>query len=164
MKFVVFAYGMYFSHLKLIFKNIIKVTVLRSNVILNYSENVSLSIIHGKINFAKGSKNLAIYRSKNIFVIDHQNNYVNDDAAKSFNIMTSSLNVLHNYFDGPNKIIFISIFQQNRSFHVLDSYYNKLFSVLIITKKFLLLSLRSFTLESFKTTIRFFQSFRARVA
>jgi len=42
--------------------------------------------------------------------LDHQNNYierlsVDDNAAKSFNILTS-LNVLHNYFHCPNKIIF----------------------------------------------------------
>jgi len=39
-----------------------------------------------------------------------ENNYVkrlsvDDNAAKSFNILTISLNVLHNYFDRPNKII-----------------------------------------------------------
>jgi len=43
--------------------------------------------------------------------LDHQNNYVkrlniDDNAAKNFNILATSLNVLHNYFDGPNKIIF----------------------------------------------------------
>jgi len=29
-----------------------------------------------------------------------------DKAAKSFNVLATSLNVLHNYFDDPNKIIF----------------------------------------------------------
>jgi len=49
-----------------------------------------------------------------------QNNYVEmynnyehlnlfDNAAKYFNILTISLNVLYNYFDGPNKIIFRSV-------------------------------------------------------
>jgi len=41
----------------------------------------------------------------------HQNNYieclnVDDNAAKSFNIIAIRLNDLHNYFDGPNRIIF----------------------------------------------------------
>jgi len=31
------------------------------------------------------------------------------NAAKNFGILTISLNVLHNYFDGPNKMIFRSI-------------------------------------------------------
>jgi len=44
-------------------------------------------------------------------MIIHQNNYVkrlnvDDKAAKSFNIVAINLNVLHNYFDDPNKIIF----------------------------------------------------------
>jgi len=48
--------------------------------------------------------------------LDHQNNYVerlnNDDdsVAKSFNNLAISLSVLHNYFGGPNKIIFKSIY------------------------------------------------------
>jgi len=32
-----------------------------------------------------------------------------DDARKSFNILATSLSMLHNYFDGPGKIIFRSI-------------------------------------------------------
>jgi len=45
-------------------------------------------------------------------LLDHQNNYVErlnvDD--KSFKVLKAiSLNVLHNYFDGPNKIIFRSV-------------------------------------------------------
>jgi len=48
-------------------------------------------------------------------LLDHQNNYVerlNDDdsVAKSFNNLAISLSVLHNYFGGPNKIIFKSIY------------------------------------------------------
>jgi len=42
-----------------------------------------------------------------------RNNYVErlsiDDDAKNLNILAISLNVLHNYFDGPNKIIFKSV-------------------------------------------------------
>jgi len=48
-------------------------------------------------------------------LLDHQNNCVerlnvDDNAAKDFNTLATSLNVLLNYFDGPNKIIFRSIF------------------------------------------------------
>jgi len=35
---------------------------------------------------------------------------MDDNAAKSFNILTFSLSILYNYFDGANKIIFDSIF------------------------------------------------------
>jgi len=47
-----------------------------------------------------------------IILLD-RNNYVErlsiDDDAKNLNILAISLNVLHNYFDGPNKIIFKSV-------------------------------------------------------
>jgi len=48
------------------------------------------------------------YTEKNVYT--KENNYVkrlsvDDNAAKSFNILTTSLNVLHNYFAGLNKII-----------------------------------------------------------
>jgi len=44
-------------------------------------------------------------------LLNYLNNYierlsVNNNAAKRFNILENSLNLLHNYFDGPNKIIF----------------------------------------------------------
>jgi len=47
-------------------------------------------------------------------MLDHQNYYVerfnvNNDAVKIFNILTTSLNILHNYFDDLNKIIFKSV-------------------------------------------------------
>jgi len=42
--------------------------------------------------------------------LTHQNNYIerlniNDNARQNFNTLAISLNILHNYFDGP-KIIF----------------------------------------------------------
>jgi len=45
--------------------------------------------------------------------LDHQNNYierlsVDDNAAKSFNILVTNWNILYNYFVEPNKIIFKS--------------------------------------------------------
>jgi len=69
---------------------------------------------HGKNSFAEKSKNLAGYRSKNIFVIDHQNNYiealnVDDKAAKNFNIPATSLSVLHNYLMVQTKFFQIYI-------------------------------------------------------
>jgi len=47
-------------------------------------------------------------------LLDQKNNYVqrlsvDDNAEKSFNILAISLSTLHNYFDGPNKIIFRSV-------------------------------------------------------
>jgi len=47
-------------------------------------------------------------------LLDQKNNCVqrlsvDDNAAKSFNILATSLSTLHNYFDGPNKITFRSI-------------------------------------------------------
>jgi len=49
-----------------------------------------------------------------IILLDYQNNYieslnVDNNAAKNFKILATSLNVIHNYFDGSNKIIFRSI-------------------------------------------------------
>jgi len=45
-----------------------------------------------------------------VILLDYQNNCVKrlsiDENEKSFDILTISLNVLCNYFDGPNKIIF----------------------------------------------------------
>jgi len=45
--------------------------------------------------------------------------------AKSFNILTTSLSVLHSYFDGPKTKLFLDLYlskflalQQNRSFHL----------------------------------------------
>jgi len=64
-------------------------------------------MIHGKNNFAEILKNLIRYRSKNNFV-EPQNNYSLsvDDNLKNFNILATSSSVLHNYFDGSNKMIY----------------------------------------------------------
>jgi len=47
--------------------------------------------------------------------LDHQNNYIeclniDNKTAKSFNI-PRNLNVVHNYFDSSNKIIFRFVFR-----------------------------------------------------
>jgi len=56
--------------------------------------------------FAQISKNLGRYRSENNFV---GNSSLMSNAAKSFDILTIILSVLHNYFDGSNKITFRSM-------------------------------------------------------
>jgi len=63
-------------------------------------------LVHGKNGSVEISENLARYRSENN-LLDHQNIYVerlsvdDSNAANSFNILATSLNILHNYFDGP---------------------------------------------------------------
>jgi len=62
------------------------------------------NFIYRKNSFDAISKNLAIF----------QNNYVErlsveDSIDKNFNILETSLNILHNYFDDPNNIIFKSV-------------------------------------------------------
>jgi len=63
---------------------------------------------HGKNDFIEICKNLPRYRSENNFV--GLSKYVEclniDKIAKSFNILATSWNVLHNYFYDLNKIIF----------------------------------------------------------
>jgi len=67
-----------------------------------------------KNDFTKVSKNLVGYIDLKIILLNHQNNDVErlnifDDVTKCFNILATSLNVLYNHFDGPNKIIFRSV-------------------------------------------------------
>jgi len=54
----------------------------------------------GRNSFAEASENLDL----KIFLL-HQNNCrslsIDDSAAKNFNILATSLSVLHNYFDDP---------------------------------------------------------------
>jgi len=74
-----------------------------------------LHLFCGAESFAEVSKILKIWLDTGlkIILLDYQNNYlkylsVNDNAAKSFNILAISLSVLHNYFD-LNEIIFRSV-------------------------------------------------------
>jgi len=67
--------------------------------------------MYGKNGFAEVSKNLAKYSSR--IILFDQNSYVerlsiNDNAVKNFNTLAISVNVLHNYFNSSNKIIFRS--------------------------------------------------------
>jgi len=46
-----------------------------------------------------------------MILLDHQNNFVEilkimNDTAKNFDILTTSLSVLHNYFDSSTKLLF----------------------------------------------------------
>jgi len=84
--------------------------VVAANIFFNTSFN-TIELLRSKNDFAEVSKNLARYRSEN------RNNYrriivgrlsVDNNAAKSFNIPVSS-NILHNYFDDSNKIVFRSL-------------------------------------------------------
>jgi len=63
-------------------------------------------LLNGKNSFAEVSKNLDT--DLKIILLHHQNNCRTRrwHAAKNFNILATSLSVLYNYFDGPNKIIF----------------------------------------------------------
>jgi len=54
--------------------------------------------------FIEVSKNLARYTDLKIILLDYQNNYVRrsnimSNAAKSLDVLATSLSVLHNYFD-----------------------------------------------------------------
>jgi len=67
---------------------------------------------HGKNRFVLHLK-IARYKSENNLAGSSKNNYaerlnVDDKVAKSFDILAIRLDVLHNYFDGPTKIIFRS--------------------------------------------------------
>jgi len=64
-------------------------------------------MLHGKNGFAEVS-------DLKIIMLACQNNYVGrsdimSNAAKNFDILATSLNVLYNHFDDPNKIIFRSV-------------------------------------------------------
>jgi len=82
-----------------------------------------------KNSFAEASKNLARYRSENIFVIVHQNYYI--EALMTMLqkvILATSFGILHNYFEDPKqKILFRSAFQQNRSFRDMHEKYLRVF-------------------------------------
>jgi len=66
--------------------------------------------IHGQNNFAERSKILMDTDLK-IILLDHQNNFVeilkiSCNAAKNFDILATSLSVLHDYFDSSAKLFF----------------------------------------------------------
>jgi len=65
--------------------------------------------VNEKNNFVRISKKLVT--DLKIILLESKSNYVErlsvyDNTAKSFNILATSLNILYNYFDGSNKIIF----------------------------------------------------------
>jgi len=69
-----------------------------------------LFYLRGKNNFTEGSKILLDIDLK-IILLDHQNNVVGtlkimSNAVKNFDILTTSLSVLRNYFDNSTKLLF----------------------------------------------------------
>jgi len=61
--------------------------------------------IYRKNSFVEISKNLTRYKSENN--VEYLN--INNNAAKSFNILATDLNILHNYFDSPIKLLSVKI-------------------------------------------------------
>jgi len=67
-------------------------------------------IAHGKNDFAEGSKILLDTDLKTI-LLDQKNNLVGtskimNNATKNFDILVTSLSILHNYFDSSTKLLF----------------------------------------------------------
>jgi len=65
-------------------------------------------ILHGKNDFVEKSKVLLDIDLK--IILDYQNNFVRilkvmSNAAKNFNILATSLNVLHNYSGNLTKLL-----------------------------------------------------------
>jgi len=64
-----------------------------------------------KNDFVEESK-ILLYIDLKIISLDHQNNFVrtlnimNKKTAKNFDILATSLSVLHNYFDSSTKLLF----------------------------------------------------------
>jgi len=68
-------------------------------------------IAHGKNDFA--DLKFLLNTDLKIILLDRQNNFgtlkIISNVAKNFNILATSLNVLHNYFDSSTKLLFWSI-------------------------------------------------------
>jgi len=68
------------------------------------------SKLHGKNDFAERSK-ILLDTDLKIILLDHQNNFVGtlkimSNSVKNFDILATSLSVLHNYFDNSTKLLF----------------------------------------------------------
>jgi len=68
------------------------------------------SKLHGKNDFAEGSK-ILLDTDLKIILLDHQNNFIGtlkimSNSVKNFDILATSLSVLHNYFDNSTKLLF----------------------------------------------------------
>jgi len=69
-----------------------------------------MSIVHEKKDFSEKSK-ISLNTDLKIILLDNQNNFVGtlkimSSAAKNVDILTTNLNVLHNYFDSTTKLLF----------------------------------------------------------
>jgi len=76
----------------------------------NFYNNTDYIILYGKKDFAEGSK-ILLDTDLKIILLDYQNNFVEilkitSNAAKNLDILATSLNVLHNYFDSLKKFLF----------------------------------------------------------
>jgi len=88
---------------------------------------IRVDSLHGKNYFADKSK-ILLNKSENKFVGTLK---IMSNAAKNFDILTTDLNVLHNYVDSSTKSFLICIqlkffiFQQNRSFRVAKQFFDE---------------------------------------
>jgi len=69
--------------------------------------------LHRKNDFVERSE-ILLGTDLKIILLDHQNNFVEilkimSNAAKSFNILATSLSFLHNYYDSSTKLLFLSV-------------------------------------------------------
>jgi len=62
--------------------------------------------VHGKNDFAEGSK-ILLNTDLKIILLDHYWNLkINEQCYQNFDILAISLSVLHNYFDNSTKLLF----------------------------------------------------------
>jgi len=66
--------------------------------------------LHEKNDFAEGSK-ILLDTDLKIILLGHQNNFVGtskimSNISKNFDILATSLSILHNYFDSSTKLVF----------------------------------------------------------
>jgi len=78
-------------------------------VFVNNVINKIAEFLHGKNDFAERSK-IFLDTDLKIILLTHQNNFIGtlkiiNNAAKNFNILTTSLSILYNYFDS-SKLFF----------------------------------------------------------
>jgi len=75
-----------------------------------FSQIIELRIVHGKNDFAEGSK-ILLDTDLKIILLNHQNDFVRilkvmSNAAKNVDILATGLSVLHNYLNSLTKLLF----------------------------------------------------------
>jgi len=114
-----------------------------------------MTVVHGKNDFAEGSKILLDTDLK--IILDHRNNFVGilkiSNTAKNFASL-ANLSVLHHYFDKSTKFIFWSVSNKHEFFNktILSAYikelrvtshcpeWKRIFNALLLRSLFLSLS------------------------